>query len=48
VYAGAIHPRKNLMNLLKAFSIFKKRQQTNMKLMLTEDWPGNMDLLPKA
>jgi len=35
VYAGAIHPRKNLMNLLKAFSAFKKRQQTNMKLILT-------------
>ena len=35
VYAGAIHPRKNLMNLLKAFSVFKKRQQTNMKLVLT-------------
>src|SRR5205085_4449722 len=25
IYAGAIHPRKNLMNLLKAFSLFKKR-----------------------
>ncbi len=35
LYAGAIHPRKNLMNLLKAFSFFKKRQQTNMKLLLT-------------
>ncbi len=35
VYAGAIHPRKNLMNLLKAFSVFKKRQQTNMKLVLS-------------
>ncbi len=35
VYAGAIHPRKNLINLLKAFSVFKKRQQTNMKLILT-------------
>lgn len=35
VYAGAIHPRKNLVNLLKAFSVFKKRQQTNMKLLLT-------------
>ena len=32
---GAIHPRKNLINLLKAFSVFKKRQQTNMKLILT-------------
>jgi glycosyltransferase involved in cell wall biosynthesis len=35
VYAGAIHPRKNLINLLKAFSRFKKRQQTSMKLILT-------------
>ena len=34
VYAGAIHPRKNLTNLLKAFSIFKKRQQSNWKLVL--------------
>ena len=34
LYAGAIQPRKNLINLLKAFSIFKKRQQSNMKLVL--------------
>jgi len=34
VYAGSIHPRKNLVTLLKAFSVFKKRQQTNMKLVL--------------
>jgi glycosyltransferase involved in cell wall biosynthesis len=34
LYIGSIHPRKNLINLLKAFSIFKKRQQTNMKLII--------------
>jgi len=34
VYIGAIHPRKNLLNLLKAFSIFKNRQQSNLKLVL--------------
>jgi glycosyltransferase involved in cell wall biosynthesis len=34
IYSGAIHPAKNLLNLLKAFSVFKKRQQTNMKLVL--------------
>ncbi len=34
VFAGAIHPRKNIVNLLKAFSIFKKRQPTNMKLVI--------------
>ncbi len=34
IYAGEIHAGKNLMTLLKAFSIFKKRQQTSMKLVL--------------
>ena len=34
VYAGAIHPRKNIINLLKAFSIFKKWQRSSMKLVL--------------
>jgi glycosyltransferase involved in cell wall biosynthesis len=34
VYVGSIHPRKNLINLLKAFSVFKKKQQSNMKLLL--------------
>lgn len=34
VFVGGIHPRKNLMNLLKAFSIFKKWQKTNMKLVV--------------
>jgi glycosyltransferase involved in cell wall biosynthesis len=33
LFAGKIHPANNLMNLLKAFSVFKKRQQTNMKLV---------------
>ncbi len=34
LYAGAIHPRKNLINLLKGFSWFKKRHQSSMKLLL--------------
>jgi glycosyltransferase involved in cell wall biosynthesis len=34
LYVGAIHPRKNLINLLKAYSLFKKRQRSNMKLVL--------------
>lgn len=34
LYTGAIHPRKNLMNLLKAFSVFKKKQKSNLKLVL--------------
>ncbi|HET7897708.1 MAG TPA: glycosyltransferase family 1 protein, partial [Flavisolibacter sp.] len=31
---GALQPRKNLINLLKAFSIFKRRMQSEMKLVL--------------
>ncbi len=34
VFAGAIHPRKNIVNLLKAFVMFKKHQRTNMKLVI--------------
>ncbi len=34
LYSGSIHPRKNLVSLLKGFSWFKKRQQSNMKLVL--------------
>ncbi len=34
VFAGALHPRKNIVNLLKAFILFKKRQHTNMKLVI--------------
>ena len=34
LYAGAIQPRKNLVNLLKAYSIFKRRLQSSLKLVL--------------
>lgn len=35
VNTAIIHPRENLVNLLKAFSIFKKRQASNWKLVFT-------------
>jgi glycosyltransferase involved in cell wall biosynthesis len=34
IYVGSLQPRKNLVRLLKAFSLFKKRQQSGMKLVL--------------
>jgi glycosyltransferase involved in cell wall biosynthesis len=34
LYAGSIHPRKNLVNLLKGFSLFKRRQRSSMKLII--------------
>ena len=35
IYSGAIQQQNDLLNLLKAFSVFKKRQQSNWKLVLT-------------
>jgi glycosyltransferase involved in cell wall biosynthesis len=34
LYHGPIHPAANLLNLLKGFSIFKKKLGSNMKLVL--------------
>ena len=36
--SGSIHPRKNLHTLLKAFSLFKKWQHSNMKLVIAGRW----------
>jgi len=35
IYKGTISPEKNLVNLLKAFSFFKKRQRSKMQLLIT-------------
>lgn len=34
VFTGALHPRKNILNLLQAFTIFKKKQRSSMKLLI--------------
>ncbi|NCT94380.1 MAG: glycosyltransferase family 4 protein [Chitinophagaceae bacterium] len=48
LFVGSIHPRKNLMNLLRAYSLFKKWQHSNMKLLIAGRlaWQ-NEDLLEK-
>ena len=43
IYAGVIGPQKNLMNLLKAFSAFKKRQRSSMQLIITGNRGKNYD-----
>jgi glycosyltransferase involved in cell wall biosynthesis len=35
LFSGEMHPRNNLVNLLKAFSFFKKRQKSNMQLIIS-------------
>jgi glycosyltransferase involved in cell wall biosynthesis len=39
VYRGVISPEQNLMNLLRAFSVFKKRQRSAMQLIVLGE-PG--------
>ncbi len=34
LFTGALHPRKNIINLLKGFVKFKRRQRSKMKLVL--------------
>jgi glycosyltransferase involved in cell wall biosynthesis len=43
LYAGAIHPRKNMVNLLKGFSWFKHRHKSGMKLVLAGRIAWGMD-----
>jgi len=35
---GCVHPKLNPLTVLKAFSIFKKRQRSNMRLVLIDDF----------
>lgn len=35
LFNGKLHPNHHLINLLKAFSFFKKRQKSNMQLLIT-------------
>ena len=34
MYVGSLHPRKNVVNLIKAFDLFKKTNKTDHKLVL--------------
>ncbi len=46
LFVGGFDPVKNLMNVLKAFSQFKKWQHSDMKLLITGD-TSNSELLQK-
>jgi glycosyltransferase involved in cell wall biosynthesis len=34
VFVGSLHPRKNIVNLIKAFTLFKNESKSDMKLVL--------------
>ena len=45
VFIGALNPRKNLVNLFKAFDIYKIENQTNAKLLVVGEkmwWTGDL------
>ncbi len=43
LYVGAIHPRKNILRLLRAFQKFKKNSHSNIKLIIVgrKAWKNN-------
>lgn len=46
LFAGRLAPQNNLVNLLKAFSFFKKRQKSNMQLLIAAS--GNDEVFNTA
>ena len=47
VFVGSLHPRKNLINLFKAFDIFKNRQDSGIKLLIVGEkrwWTEEIDM----
>ncbi len=47
IFTGGINSQKNIIFLLKAFSVFKKWQKTNMKLLIAGNIERNKDFSEK-
>lgn len=45
IYLGEVNSHNNIMNLLKAFSAFKKRQKSSMQLLIANEGKDNPDEL---
>lgn len=48
LFTGALHPRKNIVNLLKAFVQFKRRQRSPIKLVIVGRMAWQYDEIAKA
>lgn len=48
LFTGALHPRKNIINLLKAFVLFKRRQKSPMKLVIVGRMAWQFEEIEKA
>lgn len=45
IFVGALHPRKNLINLLKSFDLFRKDKEGYKLVIVGEKMFGNSDIL---
>lgn len=48
LFTGALHPRKNIVNLLKAFVYFKRRQRSPIKLVIVGRMAWQFEEIEKA
>jgi glycosyltransferase involved in cell wall biosynthesis len=48
LFTGALHPRKNIINLLKAFVQFKRRQRSSIKLVIVGRMAWQFDEIVQA
>ncbi len=48
IYVGSLHPRKNVVNLIKAFDLFRKQHNTNHKLILVGRMAWNNEALKEV
>jgi glycosyltransferase involved in cell wall biosynthesis len=48
LYVGALHPRKNVDSIIKAFDVFKQKKQSNCQLLLTGRLAWQYDTIMKA
>lgn len=48
VFNGALHPRKNVLRLLQAFTIFKQKQRSNMKMLIIGRYAWNSEEIKNA
>lgn len=48
LFTGALHPRKNIVNLLKAFVYFKRRQRSPIKLVIVGRMAWKFEEIEKA
>ena len=47
LYVGSLHPRKNLNNLLKAYDLFRKQNESNTQLLIVGEkyyWTNEMEI----